>query len=70
MVKISYCIVKVESRESENFEDLKKEGASHDIMSGVGGGRRVSVTMTLIFSQIVWMCSLNHQVFQPLNMHL
>ena len=57
MVKIISCIVmKVESRECEILKTaFKKEGASHDVMSG-RGERRVNVTMTFIFSQIVWMC--------------
>ena len=60
MVKIIYCIVKVESRECEILKTaFKKDGDSHDVMSG-GGGRRVNVTITLIFSQIVWVCPLSY----------
>ena len=56
MVKIIYCIVKIESRECEILKNaFKKEGASHDRE----GGEELMVTMTVIFSQIVWMCHLN-----------
>ena len=41
MVKIIYCIVKVESRESEILKTaFKKEGASHDVISGGGRGKK------------------------------
>ena len=43
MVKNIYCVVKVELRE---YEILIRVG-------GGGGGRRVNVIMTFIFSQIV-----------------
>ena len=44
MVKIIYCIVKVESRGCKILKTaFKKEGASHDVMSG-GEGGRVNVT--------------------------
>ena len=39
MVKIIYCIVKVESRGCEILKTaFKKEGASHDVISGGEGG--------------------------------
>ena len=53
VVKIIYCIV---SQENMTFlkTAFKKEGASHDIMSG--GEELINVTMILVFLQIVWMC--------------
>ena len=34
------------------------------LRGGRGGGRRVSVTMTLIFFKIVWMCPLRQSWYQ------